>query len=111
VVNLFTFIRLVPVVLALAASMALSGCGGLVASADIKGGRHNLNEAVTVTTEEQLLLALVQTRFVHNPGFLDISAINTQLKWSAGLSGSYQTNPSVGLVGPSLGYSESPTIT
>ena len=58
-----------------------------------------------------MLLALVQTRYVHNPGFLDISAINTQLKWSAGVSGSYQTNPSVGLIGPSLGYSESPTIT
>jgi hypothetical protein len=109
--NLFPFNRLLLLLLTLAATLVISGCGGLVASSDIKGGRHNLNEAVTVTTEEQLLLALVQTRFVHNPGFLDISAINTQLKWSAGLSGNYQTNPSVGSVGPSLGYSESPTIT
>ena len=109
--NLFTFLRLIPIFLILTATMALSGCGGLVASTDIKGGRHNLNEAVTVTTEEQLLLALVQTRFIHNPGFVDVSVINTQLKWSAGIVGSYQSNPSIGLVGPSLGYSESPTIT
>ena len=108
---LFTFLRLVPIVLTLIAPMALFGCGALVASTDIKGARHSLNEAVTVTAEEQLLLALVQTRFIHNPGFVDVSAINTQLKWSAGISGGYQSNPSIASVGPSLGYSESPTIT
>ncbi len=107
----FTILRLLLSVLTLAAPVALTGCGALVASTDIKGARHNLNEAVTVTAEEQLLLALVQTRFVHNPGFLEVSAINTQLKWSAGISGSYQTNPSIGSVAPSLGYSETPTIT
>ena len=89
----------------------LAGCGSYVASTDIKGSRQSLNEAVTVTAEEQLLLALVQTRFIHNPGFVDISAINTQLQWSAGLNGSYRSNPSVVSVGPSFSYSEYPTIT
>ncbi len=109
--NLFTFLRFLPIVVTLAATIAMYGCGSLVASTDIKSGRHNLNEAVAKTTEEQLLLALVQTRFVHNPGFVDVSVINTQLKWSAGVGGSYQNNPSVTAVAPSLGYSESPTIT
>jgi len=110
-VDLFTSFRLILLALTLTATMFTAGCGSLIASADIEGSRKSLNEAVTVTTEEQLLLALVQTRFVRNPGFIDVSAINTQLNWSAGISGRYQTNPSIGSVGPSLSYSESPTIT
>lgn len=89
----------------------LTGCGSFIASMDIKSSRHRLNEAVTATAEEQLLLALVQTRFVHNPGFLDVSSINSQLNWSAGIGGSYSTGPSSGTVSPSIDYSESPTIT
>lgn len=109
--NLFTSLRLVLLALILAAAMFAMGCGSFIASVDIQGSRHSLNEAVSVTTEEQLLLALVQTRFIHNPGFVDVSVINTQLKWSAGINSNYQTNPSIGSVGPSLGYSETPTIT
>jgi hypothetical protein len=110
-VNMFTSLRLVLVALAVATSMLMQGCGSFIASVDIQGSRHSLNEAVTVTGEEQLLLALVQTRFIHNPGFVDVSVINTQLQWSAGINSKYQTNPSIVSVGPSLGYSESPTIT
>ncbi len=109
--DLFRRVRLALISLPLVATVLTAGCGSFIASRDIQGSRHSLNEAVTITTEEQLLLALVQTRFIHNPGFMDVSVINTQLNWSAGITGNYQTNPSIGSVGPSLSYSESPTIT
>jgi len=109
--NQFTWVRVGPIAFALLTMLLTAGCGSFIASKDIQGSRHSLNEAVAITTEEQLLLALVQTRFIHNPGFVDVSVINTQLNWSAGITGNYQTNPSVGSVGPSLSYSESPTIT
>ena len=109
--NRVVFVRIILAILSFASAVTLSGCGSLIASTDLHGSRHRLNDAVTVTTEEQLLLALVQTRFVHNPGFLDVSVINTQLNWSAGIGGSYSTNPSTGSVSPSIDYSESPTIT
>jgi hypothetical protein len=108
--SLFSF-RFVPIVLISLALLLCTSCGSFIASTDIKGSRHSLNEAVTVTAEEQLLLALVQTRFIHNPGFVDVSAINTQLQWSAGMDGSYRSNPSVVSIGPSLSYGEYPTIT
>ena len=107
----FTSFRLVLIILTFTTTVLSQGCGSFIASVDIKGSRHTLNEAVSVTTEEQLLLAFVQTRFIHNPGFVDVSMINTQLNWSAGITGSYRTNPSIGSVGPALGYSESPTVT
>ncbi len=78
-INAVTFIRIILAIVSFASAITLSGCGSLIASIDLHGSRHRLNEAVTVTTEEQLLLALVQTRFIHNPGFLDVSVINTQL--------------------------------
>ena len=90
--------------------MVLAGCGSIIASFDLQGSRHRLSEEITTTSEEQLVLALVKTRFVHNPGSLDVSAINTQLSWSAGIGGSYRPDAS-SAVSPSLGYSESPTIT
>lgn len=109
--NPVAFVRIILAILPFASTVILSGCGSLIASIDLHGSRHRLNEAVTITTEEQLLLALVQTRFVHNPGFLDVSVINTQLNWSAGIGGNYSTNPSTGTISPSIDYSESPTIT
>ena len=111
-VKRFASLGSISVVLSLlTAAVVLAGCGSFIASVDLQGSRHRLSEAITVTSEEQLLLALVQTRFIRNPGFLDVSAINTQLNWSAGINGSYSTSPSTGSVSPSLGYSESPTIT
>lgn len=90
--------------------LTAAGCGSLVASGDIRESRLRLNDAIQNTTEKQILLALVQTRFVQGPSYLNISGINSQLKWDAGISGNWVTDGASGIT-PSVSYSEQPTIT
>ena len=97
-----------PVLLAI--TMVGAGCGSLVASGDIRQSRIRLNDAIRYTTEKQILLALVQTRFLHGPSYLNITAINSQLRWDAGISGSWMSQGPDGVT-PSVSYSEQPTIT
>ena len=59
--------------------LVVPGCGSLVATTDIKESRMRLNEAIRQTTEEQILNAIVETRFGHGPTYLNIAAINAQL--------------------------------
>jgi hypothetical protein len=96
--------------LLLCLSILCGGCGSIVASADIRQSRIRLNDAIQYTTEKQILLALVQTRFVHGPSYLNISVINSQLKWNSGITGSWSTDGPGG-IGPSVSYAEQPTIT
>ena len=90
----------------------LVGCGQL-GSEGVKRGRHPLSEAIRATTNEELLLSLVKLRYGNLPGFLDVTSVNTQLQWQAGFGGQYQINAGgggSGYIGPSLGYSETPTL-
>jgi hypothetical protein len=52
----------------------------------------------------------VQTRFVHGPSYLNIQAINSQLKWDSSIGGSWSTGGG-GSITPTISYSEQPTIT
>ena len=86
------------------------GCGSLVATTDIKQSRMRLNEAIRQTTEEQILNAIVETRFGHGPTYLNIAAINAQLAWSAQAGGTWSPDGPSSLV-PEISYQEQPTIT
>ena len=85
------------------------GCGSLVATTDIKQSRVRLNEAIRQTTEEQILNAIVETRFGHGPTYLNIAAINAQLAWSASAGGTWSPDGTSSLV-PEISYQEQPTI-
>ncbi|MDG2423953.1 MAG: hypothetical protein P8M22_08245 [Phycisphaerales bacterium] len=104
------FLAYLTFLLLLVFCMVGAGCGSIVASSDIRQSRIRLNDAIQYTTEKQILLALVQTRFVHGPSYLNISGINSQLKWDAGISGSWMSEGASGVT-PSVSYSEQPTIT
>jgi hypothetical protein len=52
----------------------------------------------------------VQTRFVYGPSYLNIQAINSQLKWDSSIGGSWSTGGG-GSITPTISYSEQPTIT
>ena len=90
----------------------LTGCGRL-GSEGVRQGRHPLSDAIRATSNEELLLSLVKLRYGNLPGFLDVISVNTQLQWQAGFGGQYQINAGgggSGYIGPSLGYSETPTL-
>jgi len=62
----------------------LTGCG-MLGSEGVRQSRHPLSEAIRATTNEELLLSLVKLRYGNLPGFLDVTSVNTQLHWQAGL--------------------------
>ena len=98
-----------PATLAVIAA-TVSGCGSLVATTDIKQSRQRLNQAMRQTTEEQILTAIVETRFGHGPTYLNIAAINAQLLWSAEIGGNWSPD-GTSAVAPGISYQEQPTIT
>lgn len=96
----------------------LSGC--TVGPSLLRVVRMGYNEAIQVTTEQQLLLNLVRLKYRDTPLFLAVGSVSAQfqLDESVGLSGELNENVGVSPLNPDslrldgrVGFSERPTIT
>lgn len=92
--------------------LMLPGCGALGPSA-IRVDRLPYNQAVQVTSDQELLLNIVRLRYRDTPTILQIASINTQFNLATSLTGSTNLVPSnadsYGLSG-NANYYERPTI-
>lgn len=90
----------------------LSACNTIGPSA-IRTGRMGYNEAVQVTSDQELLLNIVRLRYRDTPTILQIASINTQLNLATSVNASTSLIPSnaesFGLSGNANSY-ERPTI-
>ena len=105
--------------LAAALMLTAGGCASL-GSRRVSPDQFNYNEAISRSTQEQLLLNLVRLRFFEIPVFLSVSSVLTQYSYTGGVgisgSGLFNSSRSVEASGSvegsgSLEYSERPTIT
>ncbi len=100
-------------VLAAAVLLALlSGCA-IVGPPAIRDGRLAYNEAVQVTTDQELLLNIIRLRYRDTPTILQITNIATQLNLQTNVNGSTNILPSEAdryNLGASASYYERPTI-
>ncbi len=91
---------------------ALTACNA-VGPAAIRDGRMGYNEAVQITSDQELLLNIVRLRYRDTPTILQIASINTQLNLASSFTGSTNLVPSraesFGLSGNANFY-ERPTI-
>lgn len=90
-----------------------SGCSSF-GPRQLPPDQFNYNEAISRSTEQQMLLNLVRLRFLEIPVFLSVSSVLTQYSYSAGLGifgiRLFQGSTSVDGSGV-MEYSERPTIT
>jgi hypothetical protein len=81
---------------------------------NVSPDRFNYNEAISRSTQEQMLLNLVRLRFFETPVFLAVSSVLTQYSYAGGIGvfgvGVFGDPSSVG-GSTALEYSERPTIT
>ena len=90
----------------------LPGCT-TIGPASIESGRLEYNEAVQVTSDQELLLNIVRLRYRDTPTILQIASINTQLNIQTTVSGSTTIVPANAenySVGGNATYYERPTI-
>jgi hypothetical protein len=101
-----------PRVLILLLLCSVVGCT-VVGPGSIRSGRLAYNEAVQVTSDQELLLNIVRLRYRDNPTILQIASINTQFNLESRLNGGTNLVPSnaesYNLSG-SQSYYERPTI-
>lgn len=93
--------------------VAWAGGCAIVGPSTIERGRLYYNEAVQVTSDQELLLNIVRLRYRDNPAFLQVSNITTQYNLGGGGRASTSIVPSsaesFGLSGD-ISYFERPTI-
>ncbi len=81
---------------------------------NVSPDRFNYNEAISQSTQEQMLLNLVRLRFFETPVFLSMSSVLTQYNYTGGIGilglGVFGDPSSVG-GSAAMEYSERPTIT
>lgn len=65
--------------------VALAGCGCTLGPRAVETNRLRYNEAVKVTSEQQLLLNIVRLRYIDNPSSLSVTTIADQQEIVAGL--------------------------
>src|SRR5204862_1510085 len=65
--------------------LAVLSAGCALGPRSVEQNRLPYNEAVKVTTEQQLLLNIVRLRYIDNPSSLSVSSIAEQQEISAGL--------------------------
>lgn len=105
-----TSLTVTPMILLL--TLAVGGCA-VVGPNSIKAGRLAYNEAVQITSDQEMLLNIVRLRYRDTPTILQITNIATQLNLETRLNGSTTLIPanaeSYGISGNSSFY-ERPTI-
>ena len=74
------------ILVVLSAASALTGCT-VVGPESIRSGRLAYNEAVQVTSDQELLLNIVRLRYRDTPTILQIASINTQFNLESRLNG------------------------
>jgi hypothetical protein len=100
------------IALLLAVASGLVGCAAIGPPA-LRDGRLAYNEAVQVTTDQELLLNIVRLRYRDTPTILQIANIATQLNLQTSISGSTSILPSEAErynLGGNASYYERPTI-
>ncbi|HTP25823.1 MAG TPA: hypothetical protein VMK12_09215 [Anaeromyxobacteraceae bacterium] len=105
----------VAAVATMAVFLASSGCAS-IGPGTIDRDRIGYDQAISDSWKQQMLLNLVKLRYGDTPVFLDVASVINSYSLDAqlDLSASFQGGPSAlqtGTVGPSLHYSDRPTIT
>ncbi len=99
---------------ALAGVLLIGGSGcAVIGPASIESGRLAYNEAVQVTSDQELLLNIVRLRYRDTPTILQIASINTQLNLETRINGSTTLLPANAEnynIGASQSFYERPTI-
>ncbi len=93
--------------------LLMAGCTG-IGAARIEGDRHNYNQAIQQTNDEQLLLNLVRLKYRDTPFFMEVSNVASQFTFSAGADASSSfTEGAAGTFGfgAETSIQERPTIT
>jgi len=96
----------------LCVAAGLTGCT-IIGPESIRSGRLAYNEAVQVTSDQELLLNIVRLRYRDTPTILQIASINTQFNLESRLNGGTTLVPSNAEsynLGGSQSYYERPTI-
>ncbi|MEM7624545.1 MAG: hypothetical protein AAF333_02835 [Planctomycetota bacterium] len=104
--------RAILILAALCATIGMTGCT-VVGPESIRSGRLSYNEAVQVTSDQELLLNIVRLRYRDTPTILQIASINTQFNLESRLNGGTTIVPSNAenySISGTQSYYERPTI-
>lgn len=104
--------RLISILLVASVILLSTGCG--VQTKIIQHHHWDLNETISETHSEQLLLNIVRLRYDETPYFLQVSSISTSFfaQGGVGVAGNIpQGGPNVLSLTGSLSYGESPVVT
>lgn len=97
------------------AVLMLASCATHYGASNVAPSGYSYNNAIATSKDEQLLLNLVRLRYRDTVVFMDISSVTAQHQYTAGASAE-NLFPFSGFSGgaslfvPSVGYSETPTI-